>query len=115
MSLNEDELKKIERATSGWFKKSVRSAIAASLSALKPRVEAMKKLPNSERNAELKKLVNEATNARHKALQSGASDYDHPEWAAAAACESWLHELFYGTTESIARVEALVDELSKRK
>ena len=111
MSFNEEELRKIEKATSGWFKKSARTAIFQSISALRPKIENAKQLPEEQRNTVLKRLVNEATSARHRALQKGANSHGHPEWAAAAVCESWLHELVGGTTDSIARVEALIDRL----
>ncbi|KAF5433498.1 hypothetical protein C5S39_01565 [Candidatus Methanophagaceae archaeon] len=113
MSFTEEELIKIRKATSGWFKKSARTAIAHSLLALKPKIDSAKKLDETERQAAFKKLMNEATAARQHALQSGANSYGHPQWAAAAACESWLHELVGGTPGSIARVEALIEGLSR--
>jgi len=114
MSFNEEELRKIENATSGWFKKSARTAISQSIASMRPGIENTKQLPGEQRNSALKQLVNEATAARHRALQRGANSYGHPEWAAAAAYESWLHELIGGTTDSIARVEALIDKLERR-
>jgi len=114
MSFNEEELLKIKKATSGFFKKSAREAVAQSLLAIKPKIDAAKKLENPEREKALKALVNEATAARHHALQSGANSYGHPKWAAAAACESWLHEIVGGTSESIDHVEQLVMELMNR-
>ena len=114
MSFNEDELRKIEDATSGWFKKSARVAISQAISMLRPSIENVKQLPDEQRQAELKQLVNEATEARHRALQHGANSYGHPEWAATATCESWLHELVGGNEESIARVEAIVSRLERR-
>lgn len=115
MSFNEEELKKIENATSGWFKKSARNAIAKAISSLRQRIENAKKLPEPQRLEALKQLVNEATAARHRALQSGANSYGHSVWAAAAACESWLHELVGGCADGIARVECLIDKLEQRK
>jgi len=114
MSFNEDELRKIESATSGWLKKKARVAIAQSIRAWRPRIEKAKPLPEVQRMDELKRLVNEATAARQRALQNGANSHGHPEWAAAAVCESWLHELLGGSAESIARVEALIDKLERR-
>ena len=115
MGFNEEELRKIEDATSGWFKKSARTAIAQAISALRPRIESAKQLPEPQRQAVLKQLVNEATAARHRAMQSGANSYGHSDWAAAAACESWLHELVGGTADGIARVEGLIDKLARRR
>ena len=114
MSFNEEELIKIKNATSGWLKKSARTSIAQSLLALQPKIRSAMQLPESERQAVLKKLVNEATVERHQALQSGANSYGHPQWAAAAACESWLHQLHGGTADNIGRVEVLIEELLRR-
>lgn len=116
MSFNEEELLKIKKATSGWFKKKARTSVAQALLAIKPRIDAAKELDDTERQAALKNLADEASAARHHALQSGANSHGHPQWAAAAACESWLHELLLdGTPESIARVEMLIAELSNRR
>ena len=114
MSFNEGELRKIEIATSGWLKKKARAAITQSIRAWRPRIEKAKLLPETQRKGELKGLVNEATAARNRALQNGANSHGHPEWAAAAVCESWLHELLGGSAESIARVEALIDKMERR-
>ncbi|MDX9766812.1 MAG: hypothetical protein RBT51_05695 [Ectothiorhodospiraceae bacterium] len=114
MSFNEDELRKIERATSGLLKKKARAAIAQSIRTWRPRIENAKPLPEARRMEELKRLVNEATAARQRALKNGANSHGHPEWAAAAVCESWLHELLGGSAESISRVEAFIDKLERR-
>ncbi len=114
MSFNEEELRKIEDATSGWFKKSARTAISQAISTLRPRIESAKQLPDKQRQVAFKQLVNDAAAARHRALQSGANTHGHPEWATAAACESWLHELAGGTEESISRVETIIDRLERR-
>lgn len=114
MSFNEDELRKIENATSGWLKKKARAEITRSIRSWRPRIEKAKTLPDVQRKDELKLLVNEATAARQRALKNGANSYGHPEWAAAAVCESWLHELLGGSGESIARVETLIDKLERR-
>jgi hypothetical protein len=114
MSFNEEELVKIKRATSGWLKKSARKTISHSLAAMKPKIDSAKKLDDHERQEALKKLMNEATYARQQALQSGANSHTHARWAAAAACESWLHELLGGTPDGIARVEQLIEELASR-
>jgi hypothetical protein len=114
MGFNEEELLKIKKATSGLFKKKARRAIAQSLLAMKPRIEAARKLDGAEDEEALKILVNEATDARHLALQLGANSHGHPQWAAAAACESWLHELVSGTPESIIRIEEIIAHLSNR-
>ncbi len=114
MGFNEEELNKIKKATSGFFKKSARVAVAHALLDMKDKIDHAKQLSEDEPGAALEKLMNEETAARHQALQAGANSYGQPQWAAAAACESWLHELVGGTPAGIARVEAIIDELIKR-
>lgn len=111
---HEEQLITIKKATAGFFKKSARKNIARCLLNLKPRIDIAKKLGDTERQTALKDLLYEATAARHRALQSGANSFGHPQWAAAAACESWLLELLLGKPKSIARVEDLINELSMR-
>jgi len=112
MSFNEEELLKIKKVTSGFFKKKTKLAVAKALVAIKPKIEAAKKLDGDERIEALRILVNEATDARHLAIQIGATSYKDPQWAAAASCESWLHELVGGTPEGIIRVERIISQLS---
>lgn len=114
MSFNEDELRRVWSATSGWFKKKSRAEISRAIRSWRPKIENAKTLPPEQRKDELVRLVNNATDARHRALQNGASSHGHPEWAAAAVCESWLQELLGGSAEDIARVEALIDKLEQR-
>lgn len=115
MSVNEEELLKIKEATTGWLKGNARRAIRKSLLSLMPKIERAKALPNDERDTLLKQLLIETTETRQRALQDGANSYGDPAWAAAAACETWLHELVvFGTDETLPKVEALIDELSKR-
>ena len=85
---NEEELKKIIKATSGFFRKSARKAIARSLLETKTEIEHARKLDASKRRDTLVVLANRATENRHVALQAGANSYSHPQWAAAAACET---------------------------
>jgi len=47
-------------------------------------------------------------------VQKGATSYGHKEWAAAAVCESWVHELATGTEDSIFRIEAIIARLERR-
>lgn len=114
MSFNENELLKIENATSGWLKKRARAEIARSIRSWRPRIERAKSLPEAQRQDELNRLVNEATSARRRALKNGANFYGHPEWAAAAVCESWLHELIGGSSGSVSQVEALIYRMECR-
>jgi hypothetical protein len=70
-SFNEEELLKIERATSGFFKGKARSMIGAALRDLQPKVEATKRLQGEARSEALKTLANQATESR-PLLTSGA-------------------------------------------
>ena len=114
MTFNEQELLKIAQATSGMFKRTARRAVSQALKTMTPKIEAAKALSDDERETAIKSLVNQATEARHRALQRGANSYSHPEWAAAAACESWLHELAGGTKEGLAAVERVIVKLRDR-
>ena len=114
MGFNEEELKEIESATSGWFKKSARKEITKAITGLRESISSAQKLPEEEKRDALKQLASQALQERHRAMESGATSSGHPKWAAAAVCESWLLELISGTDESIARVEAIIDRLEKR-
>ena len=108
MSFNEAELLKIEKATSGIFKKKARNFILNALSSLRPYVDEAMAKDEPERKEMLKALVNQATGLRQEAVRQGASTHGHPEWAAAATCESWLLELLLGDKTSISRVEKII-------
>ena len=84
------------------------------LSSLRPYVEEALSKENPEREETLKALVNRATRLRQEAVRQGARSHSHPEWAAAASCESWLRELLLGNNESISRVEKIIQRLEKR-
>ena len=114
MGFNEEELLRIKKATSGWFKKSARTFVAQVLLTMKTRIDAAKKLDDTERLETFIFLLLEATAARRVAVQSGANSYSQPQWAAAAACENWLFELVQGTTKTVNRVELLITDLSNR-
>ena len=114
MSFNEDELVKIKKKTSGWFKSNARTHISKAIEVYKPKIEAAKSLPETERKKALIALVNQATNERNAALQSGANSYSNPSWAAAATIESWLHELIGGKEHEIIKVENIINELHSR-
>jgi hypothetical protein len=114
MSFNEEELLKIEKATSGFFKKKARTFISNALSSLRPYVEEAMAKDDPERKEMLKALVNQATGLRQEAVRQGAKSYNHHMWAATASCESWLHELLLGSKESISRVEIIIRRLEQR-
>lgn len=115
MSFNEEELLKIEKATSGIFKKKARSFISNALSSLRPYVDEAVTKEEPARGEMLKTLVDQATGLRQEAVRQGASSHSSPEWAAAAACESWLHELLLGNNLSISRVENIIKRLEQRQ
>ena len=108
MSFNENELLKIEKATSGFFKKTVRSSISEAISEFRP------KLPKDERGNVLNHLLKNAAHQRKKAILEGATSYGHSLLASKAVCESWLQELVFGTDDSISRVEEIIDRLHHR-
>jgi hypothetical protein len=114
VNFNEEELLKIEKATSGIFKKKARTFISNALSSLRPYVKEAMTKEEPERKEMLKALVTQATGLRQEAVRQGAKSGGHPEWAAAAACESWLHELLLGNNESISRVEKIIGRLEQR-
>ena len=114
MSFNEEELLKIEKATSGIFRKKARTFVSNALSSLRPYVDEALAKEEPEREEMLKALVNRATGLRQEAVRQGAKSHSHPEWAAAASCESWLHELLLGNKQSISRVEKIIQRLEKR-
>lgn len=114
MGFNEEELVRINDATSGIFKAGVRKKIAGALAILSEKIDAANSLSPEACRAELIELLNIFTASRQLSLQQGASGYGHAGWAASAACESWLQELLGGNDQSIARVEALVRQLISR-
>lgn len=114
MSFNESELLKIEKATSGIFKKKARTFISNALGSLRPYIEEAQSKDPAEREEMLKTLVNQATGLRQEAVRQGARSHSHPEWAAAASCESWLQELILGDSESISKVEKVIQRLENR-
>ena len=93
MYFNEKELKKIKKKNSGNSQHSTREVVAEALRELNKQVGAFQQLPKVERQSELIALLNEATATRHRALAMGATSYKDPQWAAAAACESWIAAL----------------------
>lgn len=115
MDFNESELTKIMTATSGFFKKSARKKISSSLTNFKGKILEVQSLDAEEYDTALLKLINWATNKRQSALSSGASSYSNGDWAAAAACESWVQELMGGSQDSIQRVETLISKLIARE
>ena len=114
MSFNEQELIAIKHATSGFFKGGARKQIAQSLQKLAAYLEHIKSTQQQDHHQELLKLLNSFTEMRQEALRRGAKGYSDPNWASAAACESWLQELLRGDEKSVQDVEIVVLDLIER-
>lgn len=120
-SFNIQELKKIKKATSGFFKQKARKRIAMSLAELKKEVDEVYKMyplrnlkPTDEHRKEFLRLLNKYTDKRKEAFASPLASYAHPEWAATAACESWAYILMIGDASENTQAKKLVKELIDR-
>jgi hypothetical protein len=120
-SFNIQELNKIKKATSGFFKKKARNRIASSLTQMRKEVnEIYKTYPlknlrhTEEHNKKFIELLNKYTSLRQTALALGAASYSHPEWSAAAACESWAAILASGSLEEIKYAKSIIEDLINR-
>ncbi|MEO1860672.1 MAG: hypothetical protein ABGZ19_12300 [Verrucomicrobiales bacterium] len=105
---NISELQKIGKAIKGIFKGKARRVVEESLNALKVEVFHANSMNEEDRSAELKRLLTIAGQQRQAAVAKGANSFGHPEWAAAAACESWLFSLIMDTPEELDIVEMYV-------
>ena len=115
MGFHSEELERIKKATSGMFKKKTRERIAYSLLRLSMHLEVVGKRSDQEIEVEIKKLVNAFSSARQQALANGAKGYSDPDWAEAAACESWVQAMMLNTDpQEMAKVNQLVHELIER-
>lgn len=115
MGFHSQELERIKKATSGIFKKKARERIAYTLLRLSMHLEVVGKRSDQEIESEIKKLVNAFGSARQLALSNGAKGYGDPDWAEAAACESWVQAMMTGVDEQeMAKVNQLVHELIDR-
>lgn len=108
------ELRKIRDATNGLFKGKARKRIKESLEELFHEMNAARSLEPEPQRAELLRLMNLWTTKRQDALARGASGYGDADWAAAAACESWIHATLGMEGPALAEVEELVRELLRR-
>jgi hypothetical protein len=116
MSFHEDELLKIKKSISGFFRGSARQAVSLALVNTKTRIDDVKRLEPSMRRDALDVLLQEAKDMRQRAVAGGASSYSDPRWAAAAATESWLAVLVQNEDGQIddasrARVEQIATQL----
>lgn len=115
MNTNAEELQKIMKKTSGWFKSKSRDKISKAISTYKPQIDAANSLPDNERKIALIVLAKQATDGRQKANHNGFVSYSDPTWVAAATIESWLFELLSGEENEIIIVEKIINELHNRK
>jgi len=83
----EYELTKIATATAG--NRRARQRIRDDLLAAEAIIDRAMTGDPQRRRAILTQALQSATAARQAALRSGARDFGHPEWAAAAAAETW--------------------------
>jgi len=112
---NYEDLLKIEKATSGFFKSKARYMLSMRLRDCRGKIEALKGLPVEDRFESLRQLLNEYQAKRHQALNMGASGFGDPEWASASACEGWIGELLGGDEEDIRQYNLKANSLIKRK
>ena len=113
--MHAEELRKIKNATDGWFKGKARKRIRESLQEAFVEINASKKMEPGEQREELVRIVNKWTGRRQSALAMGASGYSDPEWAAAAACESWALSIMGYEGADLIEVEELIRELLARE
>jgi hypothetical protein len=114
MNFNAQELVSIKQATSGMFKGGARKQIAQSLQKLAAYLDHIESSQPQDHRQELIKLLNSFTEMRQEALRRGAKGYSDPNWASAAACESWLQELLTGDERGVQEVERLILALIER-
>ena len=68
-------------------------------------------LPETDRNHKQGQLLNHYTNLRKRAVAQGASGYEDGDWAAAAACESWIQTNIFCVPADRLRVEYVIGDL----
>lgn len=114
MGFHKEEMERIEKATSGFFKKQARQQIASSITSFRIEVESAKRMGRDDMRERLEELFKKAGVERQRALMMGATSYADPFWAAAAVQESWIHEFLNGTPESIRETERVIARLENR-
>lgn len=112
--MHADELRKIRDATNGFFKGKARKRIKESLQELFSAMNASRSLEPEPQKEELIRLMNLWTSKRQDALDQGARGYGDADWAAAAACESWVQATLSMEGPDLVEVEDLVRELLGR-
>lgn len=114
MGFNEEELIRIRDATSGFFKRKARKQIALDLLIVDSKVSLAATGNEDSFRGDIINLLNEYTARRKYFFSIGARSYGHPEWAAAAACETYLQSIIEGNQDNLSRVYALVQQLINR-
>ena len=112
--MHADELRKIRDATSGWFKGNARVRIKECLTELFKDLNNARSLEGEAQQSELRRFMNYWTEKRQHAVAMGARGYGDAEWAAAAACETWVQATATSEGPPLAEVENLVRELLSR-
>jgi len=113
MSFNIDELRKIRKATSGSEKS--KNKISKYIIKMKDKIENVNKLNPEYRKKELINLMNKESQKRKEALNSRISSYADPNWAAPAACESWLYCILTNNKDEIEKANQIINELANSK
>lgn len=113
MGFHKKEMERIEKATSGFFKKRSRQQIANSIRYFRVEVDSARRMGRDEMRERLGELFKKAGVERQRALMMGATSYANPFWAAAVR-ESWTDELLNGTPESIRETEKVIARLENR-
>lgn len=106
-----EELAKIQRATSGFFKRKARQRVAAYLGELAKELDLVARLDVELQHQAKLNLLNRYTGLRHIALRNGARGYGDADWAAASACESWMFTILQYPTQERLEVEMLIREM----
>lgn len=108
------ELRRIRDATGGFSGAKARKRIRESLEALFYDINRARALEPKAQETELLISLNYWTAKRQDALARGARGYSDADWAAAAACESWLQSIIGSDGSELAEVEDLVRQLLRR-
>lgn len=90
MNSNLEQIVKIEKATDGFFKKSVRIAISQMLAQLVPKVFLARTLTDKDSKEMLLELANTYIDLKDEAFKDSVRNGSHSLWVSAAVCESWV-------------------------
>jgi hypothetical protein len=110
MYSNYEDLIRIRKKTSA--NTALKIEIAETINELRPQVERINGLPQSDRKAVIMKLKKPYTAARQFAHRNGAASEASPDWAVPAVIESWLFSCMNDSGDELNRVESVMEELS---